>query len=98
LCRKEIFMDVKKAEKISKALADPNRLKILKEIKKGKDCLYCVDLNNIINLSQPSIAHHLKLLMEADLLNSDKDGRNVRYYLNNKLLDEYISFIEGLKI
>ena len=98
MCRKEIFMDVKKAEKISKALADPNRLKILKEIKKGKDCLYCVDLNNIINLSQPSIAHHLKLLMEADLLNSDKDGRNVRYYLNNKLLDEYISFIEGLKI
>jgi len=98
LCRKEIFMDVKKAEKISKALADPNRLKILKEIKKCKECLYCVDLNNIINLSQPSIAHHLKLLMEADLLNSDKDGRNVRYYLNNKLLDEYISFIEGLKI
>ncbi|HMF71878.1 MAG TPA: metalloregulator ArsR/SmtB family transcription factor [Flavitalea sp.] len=91
-------MDVKKAEKISKALADPNRLKILKEIKKCKECLYCVDLNNIINLSQPSIAHHLKLLMEADLLNSDKDGRNVRYYLNNKLLDEYISFIEGLKI
>ena len=98
MCRKEIFMDVKKAEKISKALADPNRLKILKEIKKCKECLYCVDLNNIINLSQPSIAHHLKLLMEADLLNSDKDGRNVRYYLNNKLLDEYISFIEGLKI
>ena len=98
MCCKEIFMDVKKAEKISKALADPNRLKILKEIKKCKECLYCVDLNNIINLSQPSIAHHLKLLMEADLLNSDKDGRNVRYYLNNKLLDEYISFIEGLKI
>jgi len=91
-------MDAKKAEKISKALADPNRLTILKEIKKSRQCLYCVDLNNTINLAQPSIAHHLKLLMESELVTSDKEGRNVRYYLNNKLLDEYISFVEGLKI
>ena len=91
-------MDAKKAEKISKALADPNRLTILKEIKKSKQCLYCVDLNDKINLAQPSIAHHLKLLLESELVTSDKEGRNVRYYLNNKLMDEYIRFIEGLKI
>ena len=91
-------MDAKKAEKISKALADPYRLTILKEIKKSRQCLYCVDLNNTINLAQPSIAHHLKLLIDSELVTSDKEGRNVRYYLNNKLLDEYISFVEGLKI
>ena len=90
-------MDAKKAEKISKALADPNRLAILKEIKKSKDCLYCVDLNNTINLAQPSIAHHLKLLIDCDLVTSDKEGRNVRYYLNSKMLDDYIGFLEGLK-
>ena len=90
-------MDAKKAEKISKALADPNRLAILKEIKKSKDCLYCVDLNNTINLAQPSIAHHLKLLIDCDLVTSDKEGRNVRYYLNSKILDEYIGFLETLK-
>lgn len=92
------FMDIKKAEKISKALADPNRLAILKEIKKSKDCLYCVDLNNTINLAQPSIAHHLKLLIESEIVTSDKEGRNVRYYLNNKLLDDYISFLQALKV
>jgi ArsR family transcriptional regulator, arsenate/arsenite/antimonite-responsive transcriptional repressor len=90
-------MDAKKAEKISKALADPNRLAILKEIKKSKECLYCVDLNNAINLAQPSIAHHLKLLIDCDLVTSDKEGRNVRYYLNSKVLDDYIGFLEGLK-
>jgi ArsR family transcriptional regulator len=92
------FMDAKKAEKISKALADPNRLTILREIKKSKQCLYCVDLNEMLNLAQPSIAHHLKLLLESELVTSDKEGRNVRYYLNNKLMDEYIRFIEGLKV
>ena len=91
-------MDAKKAEKISKVLADPNRLTILKEIKKSKSCLYCVDLNNTINLAQPSIAHHLKLLIDSELVTSDKEGRNVRYYLNSKLLDEYINFLEGFKI
>jgi ArsR family transcriptional regulator, arsenate/arsenite/antimonite-responsive transcriptional repressor len=92
-----VHMDAKKAEKISKALADPNRLTILKEIKKSRQCMYCADINEKINLAQPSIAHHLKLLLESELVTSDKEGRNVRYYLNNKLMDEYIRFIEGLK-
>lgn len=91
-------MDIKKAEKISKALSDPNRLTILKEIKKSKTCVYCTDLNNTLNLAQPSIAHHLKLLIDCELVTSDKEGRNVRYYLNNKLLDDYIVFLEALKI
>lgn len=95
---KQKFMEAKKAEKISKALSDPNRLTILKEIKKSRDCLYCTDLNTRINLAQPSIAHHLKLLIDCELVTSDKEGRNVRYYLNNRLLDDYIRFVEGLKI
>ncbi|MBS1564611.1 MAG: winged helix-turn-helix transcriptional regulator [Bacteroidetes bacterium] len=91
-------MDYKKAEKISKALADPNRLAILKEIKKNRDCLYCCDLNETLNLAQPSIWHHIKQLIDTGLITSDKEGRNVRYSLNNKVLDEYIRFVGGLKI
>ncbi|HSC37441.1 MAG TPA: metalloregulator ArsR/SmtB family transcription factor [Chitinophagaceae bacterium] len=91
-------MDLKKAEKISKALADPNRLAILKEIKKSKDCLYCTDLNDTLDLAQPSICHHVKQLIDTGLVTSDKEGRNVRYSLNNKILDEYIRFVETLKI
>jgi ArsR family transcriptional regulator len=90
-------MNAKKAGKISKALADPNRLLILKEIKKQKECLYCVDLNEIIDLAQPSIAHHLKLLTDTEIIVSEKEGRNVKYKLNNTVLDEYIQFLEELK-
>lgn len=91
-------MDSRKAEKIAKALSDPNRVTILKEIKKNKDCLYCCDLNDTLNLAQPSIAHHLKLLIDSELITSDKEGRNVRYALNNKMLSDYIKYVEGLKI
>jgi ArsR family transcriptional regulator len=90
-------MNSKKAEKISKALADPNRLLILKEIKKQRNCMYCVDLNDIVDLAQPSIAHHLKLLTDTELILSEKEGRNVKYSLNNQVLDDYIAFLESLK-
>jgi len=90
-------MNQKKAEKISKALADPNRLLILKEIKKRKDCMYCTDLNDIIDLAQPSISHHLKLLTDTEIITYEKEGRNVKYTLNNKVIDEYIEFLEALK-
>jgi len=90
-------MNQKKAEKISKALADPNRLLILKEIKKRKDCMYCIDLNSIIDLAQPSINHHLKLLTDTEIITYEKEGRNVKYTLNNKVIDEYIEFLEALK-
>jgi ArsR family transcriptional regulator len=91
-------MNAKQAEKIAKALADPNRLLIIKEIKKQKDCLYCVDINDVIDLTQPSISHHLKILTDVDIVIAEKEGRNVKYKLNNAVLDDYIDFLKSLKI
>ncbi len=91
-------MNPKKAEKIAKALADPNRLQIIKEIRKQKDdCLYCAEINDVINLAQPSICHHLKLLTDTEIILAEKEGRNVKYRLNNQVIDEYIEFLETLK-
>ena len=90
-------MNSKKAGKISKALADPNRLLILKEIKKQKDFMFCMEINDVVDLAQPSVCHHLKLLTDTELILSEKEGRNVKYKLNNQVLDEYIAFLESLK-
>jgi ArsR family transcriptional regulator len=91
------MMNAKKAEKISKALSDPNRIKILQEIKKQNDVLYCCDLDKVLTLSQPSICHHLKQLTDIEIITSEKEGRNVKYSLNNEVLDEYIEFLETLR-
>ena len=96
---KSLTMDSKKVEKISKALADPNRLYILNAIKKKKQSqLYCWELYSEINLAQPSICHHLKQLVDADLILSEKEGRNVKYSLNDVVLDQYIGYLESLKV
>ena len=90
-------MNAKMVEKISKALSDPNRLLILKELKKQKNCLYCADLDDVVDLTQPSISHHLKILTDIDLVTSEKEGRFVKYKLNDKILSDYIGYLEELK-
>lgn len=91
-------MELKKIEKISKALADPNRLQILKSLRKYQNCMYCADVHELIDLAQPSVSHHLKLLTDADLIIAEKEGRNMKYSLNNKVLDQYVNFLVALKV
>ena len=91
-------MELKKVEKISKALADPNRLHILKLLHKNQSCMYCSDINEIIDLAQPSVSHHLKQLTDAELIFAEKEGREVKYSINNKMLDQYVNFLTSLKV
>ncbi|SEM60312.1 transcriptional regulator, ArsR family [Mucilaginibacter gossypiicola] len=90
-------MDNKKIEKISRALSDTNRIAILQQFKKRKDCLYCAEVNDLLDLTQPSVSHHLKQLVDADLLLPQKEGRNLKYVLNQEVLDEYIASLNDLK-
>ncbi|WP_447640423.1 MULTISPECIES: ArsR/SmtB family transcription factor [Chitinophagaceae] len=91
-------MENKKFEKISKALSDSNRISILQKFKKKKkDCVYCSDINETLDLTQPSISHHLKQLVDVDLLIAEKEGRNIKYYLNEEVLDAYINALSALK-
>ena len=90
-------MDSKKFERISRALSDPNRIVILEKFRKRKDCLYCSEIHDMLDLAQPSIAHHLKQLVDADPILSEKEGRNLKYLLNEVVLDDYIAFLNALK-
>jgi ArsR family transcriptional regulator len=91
-------MELKKVEKISKALADPNRLRILKSIHSNQSCMYCSKIYDVVDLTQPSISHHLKQLTDAELIIAEKEGRNMKYSLNNKMIDQYVGFLSALKV
>jgi ArsR family transcriptional regulator len=87
----------KQIEKISKALGDAHRLRILQYISKKGGCGQCSEIQDVIELTQPSISHHVKILTEAGLIEPEKEGRNFKYTLNERLLDEYTSMLEHLK-
>lgn len=89
-------MDLKQVKKISKALADTSRLEILKEIRGRSSYLMCSDICGFVNLSQPSISHHIKQLIEADLIINAKEGRQMKYQINEDVLNDYIAFLSKL--
>jgi ArsR family transcriptional regulator len=92
-----MLLNMKQMEKISKALGDGNRLKILHFISKEGGCGECSNLPEVVDLAQPSISHHVKILVEAGLIEQVKQGRNCKYTLNGTLLDGYIGMLKELK-
>lgn len=61
-----------------KALADPMRLQLLSLVMSCESACVC-DLTDPIGLSQPTVSHHMKVLVEAGLLTREKRGRWAHY-------------------
>ena len=65
-----------------KAVADPTRLRLLSLVSAQEREGACVcDLTAPVGLSQPTVSHHLKILVEAGLLTRDKQGVWAYYHL-----------------
>ena len=83
-------IDLKKLEKVSKALGDVNRLKILNLIARHGGTGQCSAIQECVDLAQPSVSHHIKILIEAGLIEAEKEGRSHKYRFNRKTFSEYI--------
>lgn len=73
-------MNYKEDVKIIKALADENRLAILELLQDGEKC-GCVILKRL-NITQPTLSHHMKILCDSGIVNSYKDGKWMHYSLS----------------
>lgn len=72
-----------------KALADPTRLRLLSIIAAHDGGEACVcDLTEPVGLSQPTVSHHLKQLVDAGLVTRDKRGVWAYYALRPGALDD----------
>ena len=86
-------LDNKKIEKISKALGDPYRLKMVEAIRKENSWLQCVVIVEMFDLAQSTVSHHINQLVDADLLIAEKDGRTARYMINKEVFGAYIKYL-----
>lgn len=74
--------------KVFKALGDPVRLRLLSLIASRAGGEVCVcDLTPAFELSQPTISHHLKLLRQAGLIDCERRGTWVYYWLLPEMTD-----------
>ena len=97
-CEPVVYPDVERdrAERmaaIAKALGDPVRLQLVDVLRKhaGKVCV--CELVPLFDLSQPTVSHHLKVLREAGLVGSERQGLWAYYYVLPEALKELSSWL-----
>ena len=81
--------------KVFKALGDPVRLRLMSMIaSRGETGEVCVcELTPAFDLSQPTISHHLKLLRQAGLIDCERRGTWVYYWVLPGVLDRLAAFL-----
>ena len=73
---------------ILKALADPTRLRLVSMVAAHEGGEACVcDLTDPLGLTQPTISHHLKVLVDAGILTRNQRGKWAYYALVPRALD-----------
>ena len=93
-CCKKGSDENKKIEKLSeflKVISAENRLRIICLLKQGEKCV--CEIYEHLDLSQNLTSHHLKVLNEADIVNSRQEGLNVYYRINKNKLKKYKKII-----
>ncbi len=68
------MMDTDQLAKIAKALADPTRLRLYAHIAAGGE-IFCGELVEREHLTPGTVSHHLKILAEAGLIESRREGQ-----------------------
>ena len=79
---------------VFKALADPVRLRLVSLIgaHQGGEACVC-ELTTAFNLTQPTISHHLKILREAGIIDSERRGTWVYYRVQPTVLQRLSSVL-----
>ena len=76
-------------DRISKALADPQRREILQKLVMTSN-LNCSDIHALFDISQPTVSHHMKELLFAGLVEKDKQGQFCFYHVKSDVLSSYV--------
>jgi ArsR family transcriptional regulator, arsenate/arsenite/antimonite-responsive transcriptional repressor len=72
--------------RLFKALADPHRVKIINLLATSPDPVCVCEFTGPLGLSQPTVSHHLKKLVQAGLLDREQRGTWAYYSLNRDAL------------
>jgi ArsR family transcriptional regulator len=78
-----------------RALGDETRLRLLKRLREGEQCV--CDLTDELESKQSLLSFHLRSLKEAGLVTDRRDGRWVYYALNPDALDTLRRLLDDLK-
>lgn len=77
------------------ALAEPNRQKILTLLKKRE--MSVTEILAKLEITMPTLSHHLDILKRADLISGRREGQKIKYSLNLSIFEEVLEWLTRLK-
>ncbi|WP_041139351.1 ArsR/SmtB family transcription factor [Beduini massiliensis] len=87
-------IDYEEEARLFKAFCDPNRLLILDILRSGEHC--ACKLLEIMDLSQSTLSHHMKILADAGIVNVRKDGKWSHYSISKKGIERAVDCLKQL--
>ncbi|WP_419153883.1 ArsR/SmtB family transcription factor [Weissella viridescens] len=87
-------MDYKYTEMLFKALADTQRIKIIQLLVNNKLC--GCDLLEHFDFSQPTLSHHMKILVSAGIVRDTKIGQSHYYTLEDEIVSNLHKIIGSI--
>jgi ArsR family transcriptional regulator len=97
-CEPVVYPDVERVQAermatIAKALGDPIRLQLVDVLRKHAGEVCVCELVPLFDLSQPTVSHHLKVLRDAGLVDSERRGLWAYYYVVPDALEELAAWL-----
>ena len=97
-CEPVVYLDIERDDalgmaQVAKALGDPVRLQLVDVLRKhaGKVCV--CELVPLFDLSQPTVSHHLKVLRDAGIVGSERQGLWAYYFVIPDALEELSAWL-----
>ena len=80
----QIYLDT---AKVLKAISDPKRLRIVDMLSCGELC--ACKILEAFRITQPTLSHDMKVLIEAGIVNDRREGKNIYYSLDQERLASF---------
>jgi len=78
---------------IAKALGDPIRLQLVDVLRRHAGRVCVCELTPLFDVGQPTVSHHLRVLREAGIVDSERRGLWAYYYVNPESLKELSAWL-----
>lgn len=81
------------AANMLRAAAHPIRMGII-DLLQGEKRLTVTEIYEALNIEQAVASHHLRILKDRGILNSQRDGKNTYYFLKHQRLSQVVNCVE----
>jgi ArsR family transcriptional regulator len=98
-CEPVVYPDVQREQAVrmaavARALADPVRVQLVDVLRRHAGRVCVCELVPLFDLSQPTVSHHLKVLREAGIVGSERQGLWAYYFVIDGVLAELAAWLQ----